>query len=491
MRRSITGRIVWGYGLLILTIVVLICAFLVHITVAKLGTQENIALQKLYGAGGELMRQATAQLLQPSTAEAGALVAAHRELTALAEQLPAPPGRFLLPEAVTRKYIQSRQRILSDLQSLFRSIQQSRIPDPGLLRGYIEEGYAILGQLQDYGLQAQLVRDRLSTVLIAVFCLLILGALAAVVVYFFFHLPGLSRDVSALMAYSREVARDSAPSPPPTTGRHDEIGEILGQLAELSALKRSLARVREQSLAILQTCVEVEGITNKVYEAGARQADLLESAASGFAEVASTVRLVHDHAQGNWQAAQASGRDMAASLSGIAEGTGEIGLLEAQTSRIEEITSLIGELADQTELLALNASIEAARAGEFGRGFNVVALEVQKLADRSSRAAHQISELVEQSREVVGRLSARDGQTKSVVSAMQRGAMRVAESTVEVVKRAQGASSGIDRMGASIDSIMNLSLENLNTTNSIVKALQALREGAERLTNLAEEGTKR
>src|SRR5207249_7812791 len=72
----------------------------------------------------------------------------------------------------------------------------------------------------------------------------------------------------------------------------------------------------------------------------------------------------------------------------------DIRTLSQQTQQIGEITALVNDLADQSNLLALNAAIEAARAGEHGKGFSVVAQEVRRLAEQSKQATAQVRALL-------------------------------------------------------------------------------------------------
>jgi methyl-accepting chemotaxis protein len=487
MSKSILNRVVLGYGILILILILMVCAFVVNITVDKFSNSQNLMIGNINTRAERLVQAAGFQLVSPSAENLAKLELLHQELGELLGAEPGAGGGFFLPEHLSLRFRDIRAEFLLEGNRIYSNVQQGRGRDKEAMQQYIDESFRFIGALQDYSFQVERFRGRLVTLLIILFAVLVLGATVVIVVYFFFYLPNLSRDYKALISYSRSIQR-GAPHEEATapTERSDELGEIANQLSQLDVLRTALAQIEDHAIGILHSCVEMEGISNVVYESENRQADLLEEATSGFSEIVTAIQTVCDHARNNHQAATESGSDIESSSAAIFKGTDDVKLLEEKTTRVEEITTLIGDIADQTDLLALNASIEAARAGEFGRGFSVVAAEVQKLADRSSRAAAEISELVQSIRETVGRISLRSNENNLAIGSIQRGIVQIAETTAEVVRKAENAAGSVDRVNNSIDSIMNLSLESLNNTDSIVRAFQRLRESAERLTGVVE-----
>jgi len=487
MSKSILSRIVWGYGILILILILIVFTFVVNITVDKLSNAQNLAVGNIEDAAERLMQNAAGQALTPSRENFVRLQLLHQEFTDLVGEEQLLPGSFFLPEEMSLRYGAIRTRIIEGQARIFTALEQSRGEDPAVLQEYISGGFGFIEELRNYNRAIEQFRGRLITILIIFFAALVLGGTGVVVVYFFFYLPNLTGDYKALVAFSRAIARGAVRSEPALPEkRSDELGEIINQLLQLNALKIALVQIQDQAVGILQTCVEMEGITNTVYESENQQADLLEEATTGFSEIVSAIQTVCDQARNNHQAATESGSDIRSSSAAVVKWADDIKLLEEKTTRVEEITSLIGDIADQTDLLALNASIEAARAGEFGRGFSVVATEVQKLADRSARAADEISELVQSIRDAVARITLRSNETNLAIGSIQRGILHIADTTGDVVRKVETAAGSVDRVNSSIDSIMNLSLENLNNTDSIVRSFQRLRESAERLTNIIE-----
>jgi methyl-accepting chemotaxis protein len=487
MSKSIMSRVVWGYGILILILILMICVFVVNITVDKFSNAQNLMIGEVHTRAERLIQTASGQLVAPSAENLAKLQLLHQELGELLGEEPEMVGSFFLSEQLSRLFRDMRSEFLEESDRKYLRVQRSGGRDARALQDYIDSGFRFIQELDDYNFQVERFRGRLVTLLIILFAVLVLVGTAVVVIYFFFYLPKLAKDYKALISFSRSIrmgaSRGEAPVP---TDRNDELGEIAAQLSQLDGLKTALAQIEDQAIGILRSCVEMEGITNLVYESENRQADLLEEATSGFSEVVSAIQNVCDNARNNHQAANESGSDIESSSAAIYKGADDVKLLEEKTTRVEEITALIGDIADQTDLLALNASIEAARAGEFGHGFSVVATEVQKLADRSSRAAAEISELVQSIRETVGRISMRSNENNLEIGSIQRGILHIAETTGEVVHKAESAAGSMDRVNNSIDSIMNLSLESLNNTDNIVRAFQHLRESAEQLTNVVE-----
>lgn len=212
---------------------------------------------------------------------------------------------------------------------------------------------------------------------------------------------------------AREIAAGSEELSSGMRSQDDQLAQVSAAVEEMSA---SIREVAEKALGASNSA----GESGKVAEEGGR---IVEDTVSGMVRIKDTV----NH---------------------CARSVEELGKLGDQ---IGEVITVINDIADQTNLLALNAAIEAARAGEHGRGFAVVADEVRKLADRTTKATEEIGHSIQ---------SIQDGTAKAVTE-MHAGTREV-ESGVE---QAQSA-------GQSLRSIMQSTREVSSMVQSIAAAAE-------------------
>jgi len=260
--------------------------------------------------------------------------------------------------------------------------------------------------------------------------------------------------LSALSSLVRKIAETRDLSLRCSAKGKDEVadmGQALNQLME--SFSGSMQEVFQASNELQQASQELEHVTNALSDGVQRQQAETDMVATAMNEMTATVQEVARNAQ---EAASSShnadgqaikGRQLVdKSVSGIEEMANEvestaveIETLQAESENISTVLDVIGSIAEQTNLLALNAAIEAARAGEQGRGFAVVADEVRALASRSHDATGEIRQIIE-------RLQSSAASTSA---AMQH----VREKANECVSDASVAGQSIDEIAQQISSI--------------------------------------
>lgn len=173
--------------------------------------------------------------------------------------------------------------------------------------------------------------------------------------------------------------------------------------------------------------------------------------------------------------------------------------LEEKANEVQEVVGIISSIADQTNLLALNAAIEAARAGEVGRGFAVVADEVRSLAERSTKATHEINTIIVSMQESVNQVVDSMSQVSSRAVEGSRISEAASQSFTQIVSSVQALqdhvtqnaasieemSSTAEQITADIQDIANVSHESLDSAQHIAESAKELVENMQNLTHSA------
>lgn len=282
----------------------------------------------------------------------------------------------------------------------------------------------------------------------------------------------LARNYNAMLDQLRELARRATEV---SRGDLDVEISVSGDLGD--AFRSQLLSLRDMVGHIAQNAAQLAGAASEMYAAAQEQETVARQQSIGVEEVSRTMESLlaaATHVTESTMGVLAKAERTLETTSRTAERIGE---MSAHAGRIGELLEVIREIADRSDLLALNASLEGCNAGEAGRGFALLAGEMRKLAERVTQSVHDVKKLVADVRASVS----------ATVMATEESS-KLAEGTTESARQinlvTQQQRSGTEQAGQSMRDVAAMITQSMAATQQIRALAENLKIQAERLTGL-------
>ena len=337
---------------------------------------------------------------------------------------------------------------------------------------------------------------------------------------------GISRPMTAMCKAMRELAGGNFDVVLPGLGRRDELGEMAGAVEEfkvqaIAKAERDAASHEAQNKAssaarraeLIRFADDFEAAVGAIVSNVSASAVQLESAAGTLTRTAETTQSLSsqvagasEEASSNMQSVASATEELSTSVDEIgrrvresnkiaeaavlqAEQTdGRIGKLSRAAQEIGDVVKLITAIAEQTNLLALNATIEAARAGEAGRGFAVVASEVKSLASQTAKATDEISSHIlgmqgatQESVAAIKEIGGTIGKISEIASSIASAVEQQGSATQEIARSVQNVAQGTKEAAANIMQVNRGATETGSASEEVLNSAKTLSTESTRL----------
>jgi len=289
---------------------------------------------------------------------------------------------------------------------------------------------------------------------------------------------------------------------------------VAGVLMALGLSRRISSQLQNAISRVGASAAQLLAISTQVSAGAAQTAASTNETTATVEEVKQTAQLAHEKAsevaensQNVAQTAEAGRATVEETIAGIERMQNEMAMvgetinrLSEQTQAVGDIITTVNDLAEQSNLLSVNASIEAAKAGEQGKGFTVVAQEVKSLAEQSKQAVGQVRSIlgeiqkasglavqaVERSREAIESGRQQSVESGDTINALAESVTETAQSALQISASSRQQLAGMEQISQAIESINQASTQSVSGTRQVeqeVKQLQDLALDLKRLVD--------
>jgi methyl-accepting chemotaxis protein len=325
----------------------------------------------------------------------------------------------------------------------------------------------------------------------------------------------IARPLRALTSTAERIADGDLTTKLTAGGRSDEVGALGVALSRMvESLRGSTHRIQEAVGVLSSSASEIVAAVTQVTSGATETAAAVSETATTVEEVKQTAQVssqkakqVSEGAQRSVNASQAGEQSVHETIDGmnrIREQMESIATsivrLSEQSQAIGEIIATVNDLAEQSNLLAVNASIEAARAGEQGKGFAVVAQEVKVLAEQSKQATGQVRTIlsdiqkatgaavmaIEQGGKAVEAGVKQSTETGDSIQSLARNVVEAAQAIVQIEASSRQQLLGMDQVAVAMDNIKTASVQNVSSMNQVETAAKNLQDLGHSLRQLVQ-----
>jgi methyl-accepting chemotaxis protein len=341
-------------------------------------------------------------------------------------------------------------------------------------------------------------------------------SLVAILSYLFFVIHGVMDALPRISKVVGTIAEGDLSGEPFVCKHNNELGHLADGFNKMKVSLRSvLGNVSDTSSQLFRSVEQLTVVTQETEQSMDQQLNQINMVATAMNEMSATVHEVANNAASTAEATRNADKEanngravvnqtiqsINALSSEMQEASSVIKQLEEDTESIGSVLDVIRGIAEQTNLLALNAAIEAARAGEQGRGFAVVADEVRTLASRTQDSTQEIQNMIEKlqqgSRNAVKVMDEGNQQTEKTVSqAAEAGATlqsiteavdHITSMNEQIASAAEEQSSVAEEINRNVVNVRDIAENTVNNANQTAQSSAALKDVAAQLQSLVAE----